>query len=63
MWFVWLDFKGNLVRLPGKWMSRDDAEWSVAQWKQIVGMTGDPFQYIWVNEDGFVDKTTLEQRR
>jgi hypothetical protein len=63
MWFVWLNFRGNLVQMPGKWKQRDEAEWQVAEWKQEVNMTGDPFRYVWVSEDGQVDKTTLEQRR
>jgi len=45
MWTVSLNFNGRWVRLPGHWVSRDAAEWSVAKWKMLHDMQGDPFLY------------------
>ena len=45
MWIAEMKFGNDWVRLPGKWKSRDDAEWAIGTWKQANRMTSDPFRY------------------
>lgn len=46
-WYVEIEWIGAVwVRMPGEWLTRDDAEWAVAGWKQKNQMYDDNFRYV-----------------
>lgn len=53
-WRVELLFGNKWILLPGKWNTRNDAEWDVGLWKQKVQLYGDPFRY-------FCEETSVEK--
>lgn len=42
-WKAKLLFQNKEVILPGSWETREEAEWSIALWKQAVLLYSDPF--------------------